>query len=114
MSARMAFWLPSTILRKGGEQLARQVATQRRFLSTERTLTLTVANPARILNNIALRYQSAPRILMEYIDNGIDDAEESFRKVNNLLRRLVSCLLLQKSYRIPFVTYEIHLTIIAA
>jgi hypothetical protein len=83
MSARMAFWLPPTILRKGGEQLARQVAAQRRFLSTERTLTLTVANPARILNNIALRYQSAPRILMEYIDNGIDDAEETFRKVNN-------------------------------
>lgn len=51
------------------------------------TLTLTVANPARILNSIAQRYQNAPRILMEYIDNAIDDAENLYRNVckrNNL------------------------------
>lgn len=42
-----------------------------------------VADPAFVLNDIASRYQSTERILMEYIDNAIDDAEKSYRENNN-------------------------------
>eukprot|EP01134_Creolimax_fragrantissima_P002206 CFRG2206T1 len=45
-------------------------------------LSLTVANPAVILNNIAQRYESLTRVLMEYIDNAIDDREFEFRQNN--------------------------------
>ncbi|KNC86129.1 hypothetical protein SARC_01698 [Sphaeroforma arctica JP610] len=63
-----------------------------RFLSSEphlhsdgkpSGLVLTVANPAVILNNIAQRYESISRILMEYIDNAIDDREADFRQNGN-------------------------------
>ena len=42
-----------------------------------------MANAAHILNDIAQRYESTPRILMEYIDNAIDDAEAGYRKVRD-------------------------------
>ena len=31
-----------------------------------------------MLNDIATRYGSAPRIIMEYVDNALDDAEQDF------------------------------------
>jgi hypothetical protein len=46
---------------------------------TQESFDLEIANPVLLLNEIAKRYPSAPRILMEYLDNGLDDAEALFR-----------------------------------
>jgi len=43
------------------------------------TFDLQISDPVLLLNEIAKRYESAARILMEYIDNSLDDAEELFR-----------------------------------
>jgi hypothetical protein len=43
------------------------------------TFDLEIPDPVPLLNAIAERYESAARILMEYIDNSLDDAEELFR-----------------------------------
>jgi len=44
------------------------------------TFDLLISDPVLLLNEIAKRYDSTPRILMEYIDNSLDDAEELFRE----------------------------------
>ena len=44
---------------------------------------LTIADPLLLLNEIAKRYESAARILMEYVDNPLDDAETIFRANGN-------------------------------
>jgi len=41
-------------------------------------LELTVSSPALLLNHMAERYSSTPRVLMEFVDNAIDDAEAFF------------------------------------
>jgi hypothetical protein len=46
---------------------------------TPGTLDLEISNPAILLNEIARRYESLERILMEYIDNALDDAEALYR-----------------------------------
>ncbi len=43
------------------------------------TLDLRISDPVSLLNEIARRYISVERILMEYVDNPIDDAEELYR-----------------------------------
>jgi hypothetical protein len=40
---------------------------------------LQISDPVLLLNEIAKRYQSTPRILMEYVDNALDDAEGLYR-----------------------------------
>ena len=42
-------------------------------------LQLQIANPAMILSGIATRYESSTRILMEYVDNSLDSAEQASR-----------------------------------
>jgi HSP90 family molecular chaperone len=39
------------------------------------TFDLQISDPASLLNEVARRYGSSERILMEYIDNALDDAE---------------------------------------
>lgn len=43
------------------------------------TFDLHISDPASILNEIARRYEFTERILMEFIDNALDDAEELYR-----------------------------------
>ena len=43
-------------------------------------LSLTVSSPALLLNHMAERYSSTPRVLMEFVDNALDDAEAFFRR----------------------------------
>jgi len=43
-------------------------------------ITLQISDPAAFLNEIADRYRSTSRILMEYVDNGLDDAEVMYRE----------------------------------
>lgn len=46
---------------------------------TAPTLDLCISDPAALLNAIAGRYSSTERILMEFVDNAIDDAEGVYR-----------------------------------
>lgn len=41
---------------------------------------LKIANPNAILNSIATQYESTRKILMEYVDNSLDSAEELLRQ----------------------------------
>jgi len=43
------------------------------------TFDLQISDPASLLNEVARRYGSSERILMEYIDNALDDAEILYR-----------------------------------
>jgi len=43
------------------------------------TFDLRIADPVSLLNEIARRYESSERILMEYVDNALDDAEVLYR-----------------------------------
>eukprot|EP00300_Choanocystis_sp_HF-7_P004901 c13770_g1_i1.p1 GENE.c13770_g1_i1~~c13770_g1_i1.p1 ORF type:complete len:471 (-),score=118.74 c13770_g1_i1:656-2032(-) len=43
-------------------------------------LSLTVSSPSFLLNNVAHRYTDTQRIVMEYVDNALDDAETFFNK----------------------------------
>jgi hypothetical protein len=47
------------------------------------TLDLKISDPVLMLNEIARRYESSERILMEYIDNALDDAESLYRENKN-------------------------------
>lgn len=47
--------------------------------SSQSTLDLHISDPASLLNEVAKRYSSTERILMEYVDNGLDDAEILYR-----------------------------------
>ena len=47
--------------------------------NNQRTLDLQISDPVSMLNEIARRYESTERILMEYVDNGLDDAETLYR-----------------------------------
>ncbi len=42
-------------------------------------LSIRIGDPVGLVNNIARLYQSVTRILMEYVDNSLDDAEEVYR-----------------------------------
>ena len=43
------------------------------------TFDLRISNPAALLNEIARRYESSERILMEFVDNALDDVETLYR-----------------------------------
>ncbi len=43
------------------------------------TFDLQISDPTSLLNEVARRYSSSERILMEYIDNALDDAEALYR-----------------------------------
>ena len=44
------------------------------------TFDLEISDPVLLLNEIAKRYESTARILMEYVDNSLDDAEHLYRQ----------------------------------
>ncbi len=50
---------------------------------TPGTIDLVISNPVILLNEIAKRYESSERILMEYVDNALDDAEILYRQNYN-------------------------------
>jgi hypothetical protein len=52
-------------------------------------INLQISDPAQFLNEIANRYGSTARILMEYVDNALDDAEVMFRENNGSYPRAV-------------------------
>ncbi len=52
-------------------------------------ITLQISDPAAFLNEIANRYRSTSRILMEYVDNGLDDAEVMYRENNQAYPYLI-------------------------
>jgi len=61
---------------------SKKFKTQQKFCSTSASkdqLKLTIQNPASFLNHISERYISTGRIIMEFIDNSIDDAEQVYR-----------------------------------
>ncbi|MFB3897114.1 MAG: ATP-binding protein [bacterium] len=43
---------------------------------------ITIADPVRLINEIARRYETLERVVMEYIDNAIDDADDMAEKNN--------------------------------
>lgn len=47
------------------------------------TLDLEISDPVLILNEIARRYETTERVLMEYVDNALDDAETLYRDNGN-------------------------------
>ncbi len=47
--------------------------------SHQSTFDLQISDPTSLLNEVARRYSSSERILMEYIDNALDDAEILYR-----------------------------------
>ena len=53
----------------------------------ETHLHLQISTPALLLNHMAERYSSTARILMEFVDNSLDDAETFFDQNANAYRR---------------------------
>jgi hypothetical protein len=47
--------------------------------SHKHTFDLQISDPATLLNEVARRYDTTERILMEYVDNALDDAESLYR-----------------------------------
>ena len=46
------------------------------------TLELEISDPVLMLNEIARRYETTERVLMEYVDNALDDAEALYVEHN--------------------------------
>ncbi len=44
------------------------------------TIDLEISDPVLMLNEVARRYETAERVLMEYVDNALDDAEALYRE----------------------------------
>jgi len=53
---------------------------------------LTVSSPCLLLNHIAQRYTRTSRIIMEYVDNSLDDAEALYSEKTDSYRRRVNIL----------------------
>ena len=47
---------------------------------TPGTIDLEISDPVLMLNEVAKRYESTERVLMEYVDNALDDAEVMYRE----------------------------------
>lgn len=47
---------------------------------TPGTIDLEISDPVLMLNEVAKRYETTERVLMEYVDNALDDAEVLFRE----------------------------------
>lgn len=52
----------------------------RNTFRTPGTIDLEISNPVILLNEIARRYESTERIVMEYVDNALDDAEALYQE----------------------------------
>lgn len=48
------------------------------------TIDLEISDPVLMLNEVAKRYETTERVLMEYVDNALDDAEALFRENENV------------------------------
>lgn len=44
------------------------------------TISLEISDPVLMLNEVAKRYETTERVLMEYVDNALDDAEALYRQ----------------------------------
>jgi hypothetical protein len=53
---------------------------------------LTVSSPCTLLNHIAQRYTRTSRIIMEYVDNSLDDAEALYNEKTNSYSRSINIL----------------------
>jgi len=53
---------------------------------------LTVSSPCTLLNHIAQRYTRTSRIIMEYVDNSLDDAEALYKESTNSYSRAIKIL----------------------
>lgn len=59
-------------------------ASSKRFATkVPGTIDLEISDPVLILNEVAKRYETTERVLMEYVDNALDDAEVLFRENGN-------------------------------
>eukprot|EP01126_Amoeba_proteus_P055720 TRINITY_DN6935_c0_g7_i3.p1 TRINITY_DN6935_c0_g7~~TRINITY_DN6935_c0_g7_i3.p1 ORF type:complete len:376 (-),score=64.72 TRINITY_DN6935_c0_g7_i3:183-1310(-) len=56
-----------------------QTSNEKATRANEKFLSLQISNPASLLNHISQRYVSTSRIVMEFVDNALDDAEELYR-----------------------------------
>lgn len=56
-------------------------------------LDLQISKPALLLNRIAQRYSKLSRILMEYVDNSLDDAERYFNRNSGIYSKPVKILI---------------------
>lgn len=54
---------------------------------------LTVSSPCTLLNHIAQRYTRTSRIIMEYVDNSLDDAEALYTESTNSYSRAIKIIL---------------------
>ncbi|GAB5360168.1 hypothetical protein AAMO2058_000604400 [Amorphochlora amoebiformis] len=75
-------------VRRVGTRLTRGFATGNGPSRNKTSMTLSISNPALLLNNISNRYATLGRILMEYVDNAIDDKEQEYRENDGYLEDL--------------------------
>jgi len=54
---------------------------------------LTVSSPCLLLNHIAQRYTRTSRIIMEYVDNSLDDAEALYKEKTDSYSRRINILI---------------------
>jgi len=54
---------------------------------------LTVSSPCLLLNHIAQRYTRTSRIIMEYVDNSLDDAEALYNEQSDCYKRPINILI---------------------
>ena len=82
LAPRFARMLPATAILLPLSPRRNSVHTSARGAQKDGTDTmrLQIANPAMILSGIATRYESSTRILMEYVDNSLDSAEQTARE----------------------------------
>lgn len=60
-------------------------ASSKRFATkVPGTIDLEISDPVLMLNEVAKRYETTERVLMEYVDNALDDAEVLFRENGNV------------------------------
>lgn len=60
--------------------------------STDDKQMLTVSSPCTLLNHIAQRYTRTSRIIMEYVDNSLDDAEALYKESKKSYSRKIKIL----------------------
>jgi hypothetical protein len=70
-------------IRLGRKENMMSATTVVDFIEEQDTLDLQISDPVMMLNEIARRYESTERILMEYVDNALDDAESLYRENSN-------------------------------
>jgi len=61
---------------------------------------LTVSSPCLLLNHIAQRYTRTSRIIMEYVDNSLDDAEALYKEKTDSYSRRINILIEVRRQRV--------------